>query len=438
MSADHGSIPSVSGRRRRLVGRAGWGLGDQALSSLTNFGLTVCAAHALGRSGFGVFGLLFGTYLVGLGVARALCSEPLSVRFTAAEPDAWRRASAHATGLALVLGVVAGCLLSLGSLGLQGDARFSLLAFAVFMPGLLLQDCWRYAFFARGTGSAALLNDLVWALTQALAIAVVAVFGTNATWQFVVAWGVAANVAAFVGSVQAGVRPEPRACRRWIHEQRDLGLPYLGEFAGRSAGNLGTLYAAGLLGGIAAAGAYRGAQALITPITLVNMGLVTFGIPEAVRSLHESPRALWKVSAGIAISLVAVSVAWGCVLFVLPAGVGHQLLNRQWGSAHRVVLPLSCAWAASGVITGATVGLRALAAARRSLRLRLPTAVVTVITGATGAALGGAPGAAAGFALGMTISCPFWWMQFRAALRDYRPVEPTLRLTAVPSTSAMR
>jgi O-antigen/teichoic acid export membrane protein len=426
------------GRRRRLAGRVGWGLGDQALSSLTNFGLTVFAAHALGRAGFGVFGLLFATYLVCLGVSRALCSEPLSVRFTAVSAPAWRHATAEATGLAMVVGVVAGCVLAAGSLFLRADVSYALLAFAVLMPGLLLQDSWRYAFFAQGRGGRAVMNDLVWALTQAVAIALVAVVGSGATWQFVAAWGLAANTAAVVGSVQAGVRPAPWAGRGWLRDQRDLGLPYLGEFVGRSAGNIGTLYATGILAGLAAAGAYRGAQALVTPITLVNMGLVVFGIPEAVRASKESPHALWRVTAGISVSLVVVSVVWGCLLFMLPATVGHQLLNHQWESARRVVIPLSCAWAAVGVITGATVGLRALAAARRSLRLRLPTAVVTLCGGAGGAAVAGAPGAAVGFALGMAVTCPFWWLEFRAALREHASAERAIRMVPIPSTSSPR
>jgi hypothetical protein len=80
--------------------------------------------------------------------------------------------------------------------------------------------------------------------------------------------------------------------------------------------------------------------------------------------------------------------------------------------------------------------LRALAAARRSLRLRLPTAVATLCGGASGAAVAGAPGAAAGFAIGMALACPFWWFQFRAALREHVSTERAIRMVPVPSTSS--
>ena len=45
------------GRFKRLS----WGVGDQALSSVTNFALSILVAHAVERHGFGVFGLAFTT-----------------------------------------------------------------------------------------------------------------------------------------------------------------------------------------------------------------------------------------------------------------------------------------------------------------------------------------------------------------------------------------
>ena len=46
-----------------------------------------------------------------------------------------------------------------------------LIAFAVTMPGLLLQDAWRWAFFVVGEGRRAFVNDLIWLL------AMLAIFG---------------------------------------------------------------------------------------------------------------------------------------------------------------------------------------------------------------------------------------------------------------------
>ena len=57
------------------------------------------------------------------------------------------RAICAALGL-VVGGVVGGAFLGLG----------------IVLPALLLQDCWRYAFFAAGQGRRAFLNDAVWAV----------------------------------------------------------------------------------------------------------------------------------------------------------------------------------------------------------------------------------------------------------------------------------
>lgn len=99
----------AGGRVRRL----GWGLGDQALSSITNFALAILVARTVSTADLGAFGLAFTTYTFVLGATRAFCSEPMSVRYSARERDAWERGTRRSTGAALVLGSLAGGALSL-------------------------------------------------------------------------------------------------------------------------------------------------------------------------------------------------------------------------------------------------------------------------------------------------------------------------------------
>ena len=42
----------------------------------------------------------------------------------------------------------------------------AVLALGIVLPGMLLQDCWRYAFFAAGKGHHSFLNDLAWGLAS--------------------------------------------------------------------------------------------------------------------------------------------------------------------------------------------------------------------------------------------------------------------------------
>src|SRR6266511_3328609 len=152
----------VSVWRGRLR-RAGWGMADQGFSSLTNFALGVLVARSVSPQAFGAFALVFTIYTLLLGFCRALATEPLLVRFTAA-PDRWPSGVSSAAGMAALIGVFAGsgCLI-VGSI-FGGFIGYGLIGLGLTLPGLLVQDSWRYAFFAEGRADKAFVNDVVWAI----------------------------------------------------------------------------------------------------------------------------------------------------------------------------------------------------------------------------------------------------------------------------------
>ncbi len=65
-------------------------------------------------------------------------------------------------------GLVTGACALLAAPILRGQPRLAFLALGLTLPGLLLQDSWRYSFFALGRGSQAFLNDTIWTLTLVL------------------------------------------------------------------------------------------------------------------------------------------------------------------------------------------------------------------------------------------------------------------------------
>jgi hypothetical protein len=75
----------------------------------------------------------------------------------------------------------------------------------------------------------------------------------------------------------------------------------------------------------------------------------------------------------------------------------------------------------AGLSSGAATGLRALGAARRSLRAQLITSTVYIVGGLTGAVMGGAVGSSWGVALGCMIGACGWWYQLRTASRVPSP-----------------
>src|SRR3974390_615880 len=141
----------------------GWGVADQGMSSLTNFLANIYVARELGAVSYGAFSLAFVTYSFALNASRGLSTDPLLVRFSATDLPTWRRAVASSSGTAALTGVVTGVFVLGVTPLLGGSTRAAFLALGLTLPGLLLQDSWRFAFFAHGRGVLAFLNDTAWA-----------------------------------------------------------------------------------------------------------------------------------------------------------------------------------------------------------------------------------------------------------------------------------
>ncbi|MGZ4619808.1 MAG: hypothetical protein ACXV3F_14120, partial [Frankiaceae bacterium] len=224
------------------------------MSSLTNFAVVIYVARSLGAAQFGAFTLAYVTYSFALNASRGLATDPLLVRFSGADLPTWRRAVASCTGTAAVVGLAAGaCVLGAAAL-LDGTPRVAFLALGLTLPGLLLQDSWRYSFFALGRGSQAFLNDSVWALALLPALVLLGVTRHENVFWFVFAWGTAAAVAAAVGPLQARVVPRLSGSRGWLSRHRDLGPRYLAENTSNSGASQLRTYGVGLIVGLAAVG----------------------------------------------------------------------------------------------------------------------------------------------------------------------------------------
>ena len=407
---------------RKLVRRTGWGLGDQAFSSLTNVALGLMIARSVSAQDFGAFSLAYATYTLCLGFSRAVNAEPLIVRFSNSSLEAWRSAAASATGTAILLGLIAGAGCVTFGLATSGPLADSIVALGMTLPGLLLQDTWRYAFFARGSGRSAFLNDLAWALIMFPSILVlVATQHTSIGW-LTLGWGGSGAAAGLLGILQTKIRPRSSLTRRWLQGQSDLASRYLGEFAAMSGARQVSFYAVGAIAGLQAAGAIRGSQMLLGPIQVLQNGLRLVAIPEAVRVSKQPEGRLQRACNILALSLSSMAVLWGILILCIPDRLGQDLLGETWRAAHAVVLPLTFVMAGGGITMSSVVGLRALAAAQRSLGARLLVSLFQVSGTIIGAFLAGATGAAWGLAFGVWCGIPVWQWQFRKALGEHKRV----------------
>jgi O-antigen/teichoic acid export membrane protein len=413
--------------RHGTTHRLGWGLADQAVSSLSNFLVVIFVARSLSPREFGVFSLAYATYAFSLNVSRGLATDPLVVRFSGVARDSWRDAVRVATGTAIAVGCVIGAGCALVGLVLSGALGGALITLGVLLPGLLLQDSWRYAFFAAGDGRKSFVNDLAWVLAMVPLVAL-ATHQDGVAW-FVLAWGGAGSLAGVLGAYQAGILPRLSGTWSWLSQQRELGARYFAENLSMSAVTQLRITFVGVIAGLAAVGQVRAAEVLLGPWMAVVMGLSMVAVPEASRALRRSTRALVVFCTGLAVTQASGVIAWGlAIMFLLPDAVGERLLGALWEPASALILPTTLAYAGIGLMNGGSAGLRALAAARRSLPATLACACAYFTGGVGGAAIGGAAGSAWGIAAATTTGAVVWWWQLRAGLRDHRRSHATSEL----------
>jgi O-antigen/teichoic acid export membrane protein len=404
---------------RRLGRRLGWGLADQAVSSLTNFAMSFYIARSLGATQFGAFSLAYVTYSFALNASRGLATDPLLVRFSGADLASWRRAVASCTGTALAVGLITGGAALVAAFLLSGTTRLGFIALGLTLPGLMLQDSWRYSFFALGRGSRAFLNDLTWAVALIPGIVVLRMTGHETVFWFVLVWGAAAAVGAAVGPLQARVLPQISEARRWVSHHRDLGLRYLGENAANSSASQLRIYSVGLILGLAAVGYVQASLMLMGPFLVVFMGISLVTVPEAARVLQNSPRHLRLFCLGVGFALALAAVGWGAALLILlPKGLGNWLLGAMWRPTYGLILWSTLAVVGPCFTAGATAGLHALGMARRSLRAMVIASAAFVIGSVVGAEFGGAVGTLRGTAVATAIGACLWWWQLRVGLRE--------------------
>ena len=407
-----------------VAGRVGWGFADQAISSLGNFLLGFLVARAVDTAAFGAFSIAFTTYVVVVGVVRGAVAQPLIVRYSATDDATWRSGVGRAAGFACVIGVIAGAVCLLVGLAIGGVVGRGLMAVAISLPGLLVQDAWRYALFARERGRSAFLNDLVWLAIQVPALALILGVGQDVAPAALLAWGGAGLVAALVGGRQVGVRLQPRGSLAWLREHRVLIPRYVAEALASLTSSQLALYGVGALAGLATLGELRVGQLLIGPVLVIFIGLQLVAVPMAVRALAVSVDRLRRLCLTIGLAMASVAAGWGVLLTLLPDELGRSLLAANWEPADRLVLLLSLGLATSSFSSGALIGLRAFAAATRSLRATVISSTLTTVTTVVGAILFGAIGAAWGILLAHSAAMALWWWEFHRESKRYGAASP--------------
>lgn len=438
--------------RGRLL-YAGWGFIDQALSSLSNFGVGLVAVRSSSSEEYGAFSVAFATSVIGIGVARALVSDVYSVRFAGggrrvragapldtsvgadADPEMeWieaeeelaapddrsasdgREASegphqypfaAGAWGAALMLSLIAsvGCL-AVGLIA-SGPLRGSMLILALGMPFLVLQDVVRFVCIARRDPFGAAFSDGSWVAGFAVAIVILRVVtgsspGANAALAL---WIVGAACGVAAGVVRMSVVPRVGEGVRYARLVWRQSLRYVVDWLALGASNQVGLYILGATAGLAVLGETRTAFLITGPINIVIMGATMILVPELTRFRRRTGNRLFGAALAVSLVLEVAAMSWLGLVALMPDSVLETILGDAASEARTYLPALVVVSSLVMLAQGPVVCLRATGDIRRGTLASVPTAPFMLFGAAAGAAItGDAPGAILGFATGYAVS----------------------------------
>jgi O-antigen/teichoic acid export membrane protein len=403
--------------------KALWTVIDQVVSSGTNAAVNFLIASRVGADEFGAFAIAFTIFAMTVGLSRSATTAPLGISYAGASPTEFRAASRSAAGAALVLGVVCGLPLVLLGVALPATIATNLAAMGLVLPALLVQDAWRYVFFARGRPVAAVVNDLVWAGALAVGFGVLARGGDGASTRLVLLWGAGAAVAALFGVAQTRCLPAPAQALRWVRGHRaTTGYMSAEYITVQGAAQTSTLMLG--LGSPTLVGALRGLQTLLAPTTNLAVALTSFAIPEFARR-RDTPmgariRAAYVLSAFIVVS----STAWAVAFMVLPTDFGGALLGDTWHETRALLGLATIQQAGPALAIGPAALLYALGKTRLTFQINLFFAPLLLICPLVGEHFGGARGAVIGYIIAFWATIPPWLIQLHRATRSLGTATP--------------
>jgi len=362
-----------------------FGLADQGLWSVASFVLTLAAARTTGPAGLGAVSLGFAATLLAMGLARALLLDP----FLAAGPRLEQRAGAAGVlTLSALWGVVGAFGCGLAGAVASGAVSTGLLAFAPFIPGVVVQDALRAAGYREGRILDAAVARGVWIATT---VGLLAAGLRGSVGAVAATWGVGAILAALFLVWKLGYRPAgaTEAVDLWRRHFRRLGGPLAAAGVLDGVASQVEIYVAALAAGAAALGGFRAAVSVFAPLTVLRPALGQVGLPRVARAMAQDPRTAARHGAVLSGVLLAA-----VLLYAGAAATYGRLLPVVFGASFErysdLLLPLTVSQVISAVGTG--VHLYLLAAQRGRVML-VGTAVAVPLRIAATAVLGAHLGA---------------------------------------------
>jgi len=369
-------LATEAGSRRRVA----LTFVDQGVSSVSNFATGVAVARLSGAAQFGEYALVVMIWLVVLGVERRVIAEPMIVASRAT--DATSTPIAQGLSAVLLLGGVASAVVAVGGLGAfaaGSHTGITMVALAIWLVPLMVQDYWRAIAYQRRRPDLALVNDVVFAFVQVVAIVVFAMAGWRSAGFMIAAWGTGALAGAVVGFIWFPTLGPLRHGGRLLRSLWPLGRWLLADFVTSFASQQAYIAFAALLLSKVSYGGFRAATSLLGPVMVVTQAFGNIGLPEAARRADvDDHTALRQYARRLTLATVACVAAY--LLFLAVAA--RQVLTALYGTQFARYAPLAVLAAFQYVLmvtaSGQGIALRVNGAISRLWPLRIVSAVLSL------------------------------------------------------------
>jgi len=373
-----------------------WGFVSQGFSSATNLALSLIAARVLGPGGLGSVAIGFASYLVVLGLERALVTDPLVAASAGAAADARRRSMGDALTVALIGSVASAAVLALAGVAVRGDIGRALFILAPWIPFLVVQDFWRAVLFRDGRARAAAANDACWLVAMGLAAPFA--WWLDSLWAVVGCWGFGALAGTLLGFAQT--RAKPVAIRPavgwWKAKLWPLGRWLGATSIGYSVLTYATILALAGLIGADDLGGLRAVMTIFAPLTLIGAAFSLPGLPAITRAVGVSAREGVRLAFRVGVASTLVTAAYLGLLSIRGGAVVALVFGDSFRQFSHLVWPIGIGQVVAAISIGFALLLKAERRGKAVLVANMVSPAVGLVLGCGLAAVYGVTGAAWG------------------------------------------
>ncbi|QDK36054.1 lipopolysaccharide biosynthesis protein [Sphingomonas sp. IC081] len=390
------------------VGRAaGFGITEQALSSISNFLYIVFLSRLLDGVAFGWFSIAWSGAMLIEAIIWGMIGDGVPAIAVRVPMENWPQLRGAILALSVaVVGSVSALLLIAAALTTIFDPSVTpvLAGTAIAVPGLRGQQVYRRLCYLDERRDYALYGTVCFSLSLALLSGISWYFRLNSTFVALGALGLACGATLLPLSLGILTLRKPTArllvwaTRRMWRSGRWLMASSLSFWLG----NTGMVPLAGALYGLEASGSLRVLQNMANPLTQLSAVMFSIALPPAARKLRNNPKAnILRLS----IAMLAVFSLVGFSYVVAFTALGTRFLNAVFpgktaGISDWTVAVVMCSAAFDVVRSGASVPMFALGNTREFFMARSVSLVVLFVSLLALSSVGGLLGLCLSMALG--------------------------------------